>query len=433
VLTNLVGNALKFTEQGEVIVRAEKESENETGVTIRFAVSDTGIGIDDAAQTKLFQPFIQADGSTTRKYGGTGLGLSISKQLVELMGGQIGINSAPGQGSTFWFTATFEKQPAGARQSPSHCESLDRLRALIVDDNATNRKILSHQLSSWGMIHEEVDSGVRALELLRAAAAQGAAYDLAILDLMMPGMDGFELARNIKSDADIAAVRLVLLTSFGQRGHSTTAREAGIAAYLTKPVRQSQLFDCLSNVMSQVSVAADLSSPPLPAKLLTRHSLKEIKMVSQKIILLAEDNIVNQKVAVRQLQKLGYRADAVANGREALEALGRIPYDLVLMDCQMPEMDGYEATAEIRRREGETKHTPIVAMTAHALEGDRLKCLAAGMDDYVSKPVKPEQLGAVLERLLAPQHPDPAEAGNTNLATFQEASAPADLEQVVLV
>ena len=218
VLTNLVGNALKFTEQGEVIVRAEKESENETGVTIRFAVSDTGIGISDAAQRKLFQPFIQADGSTTRKYGGTGLGLSISKQLVELMGGEMGITSAPGQGSTFWFTATFEKQPAGATQSPTHCESLDKLRALIVDDNATNRKILSHQLESWGMIHVEADSGPQALELLKAAAVQGTAYDLALLDLMMPEMDGYELARLIKSDPLTSGVHLVLLTSAGARG-----------------------------------------------------------------------------------------------------------------------------------------------------------------------------------------------------------------------
>ncbi|MDQ2856243.1 MAG: response regulator, partial [Acidobacteriota bacterium] len=399
VLTNLIGNALKFTEHGEVILRAEKESETDADVVIRFAVSDTGIGISDVAQRNLFQAFTQADGSMTRKYGGTGLGLAISKQLVELMGGQIGVSSVEGKGSTFWCTARFNKQTAEAAMVQTDLPRLDHLRALIVDDNATNRKILSHQLSSWGMIHEEADAGVRALELLRAAAAQGTAYDLAILDLMMPGMDGFELARTIKSDPNIAAVRLVLLTSYGQRGHSMTAREAGIAAYLTKPVRQSQLFDCLSNVVSQASLTSglDLSSSQVPAKLLTRHSLKEIKMTSQKLILLAEDNVVNQKVAVRQLEKLGYRADAVANGREALEALGRIPYDLVLMDCQMPEMDGYEATAEIRRREGEAKHTPIVAMTAHALEGDRAKCIAAGMDDYVSKPVKPEQLSAVLE------------------------------------
>jgi CheY-like chemotaxis protein/HPt (histidine-containing phosphotransfer) domain-containing protein len=244
------------------------------------------------------------------------------------------------------------------------------------------------------MAYGEADSGARALETLRRAASRGEPYDLAILDLMMPGMDGFELARAIKSDPLIAGVRLVLLTSFGVRGDGASARGLDVAAYLTKPVRQSQLFDCLATVVGQSPV------PDAPPKLYTKYTPKETKMFSNRLILLAEDNVVNQKVAVRQLQKLGYRADAVANGREALEALGRIPYDLVLMDCQMPEMDGYAATAEIRRREGTTKHTPVVAMTANALEGDRERCIAAGMDGYVSKPVKPEELAAVLEQFL---------------------------------
>ena len=275
-------------------------------------------------------------------------------------------------------------------------ESLEKLRVLIVDDNATNRKILSHQIGSWGMTHAEADSGPAAIELLRAAAADGAAYDLAILDLLMPDMDGFELARTIKSDPAIAATQLILLTSSGIRGDGARAQAAGVAAYLTKPVRQSQLFDCLTTVVSKSSA----SSTPVTT-LVTRHTLREAKHMSDKLILLAEDNIVNQKVAVRQLQKLGYRADAVANGREAIEALSRIAYDLVLMDCQMPEMDGYEATAEIRRIEGTRKHTPIVAMTAHALSGDREKSLAAGMDDHITKPVNPEQLSRVLEHFLA--------------------------------
>jgi PAS domain S-box-containing protein len=401
VLTNLVGNGLKFTERGEVIVRAEKESEIDNDVVIRFTVSDTGIGISEKARKRLFQAFTQADGSTSRKYGGTGLGLAISKQLVGLMGGQIGVNSIAGEGSNFWFTARFEKQ---ANQMPNAQPDrpLNGLHALIVDDNATNRKILQHQLSSWEMTHEEADSGARALELLRAAAADSRRYDLAILDLMMPGMDGFELARTIKSDPSISDVDLVLLTSYGQRGDGTTAHEAGISAYLTKPVRQSQLFQCLTGVISQSPDRTDSASADKAAVMVTKHTIAETKRISNKLILLAEDNIVNQKVAVRQLMKLGYRADAVANGLEALEALGRIPYDLVLMDCQMPEMDGYEATAEIRRREGTSKHTPIVAMTAHALDGDRAKCIASGMDDYVSKPVKPEELGRVLEKLLTP-------------------------------
>ncbi|MDT4966785.1 MAG: hypothetical protein QOJ64_1522 [Acidobacteriota bacterium] len=428
VLTNLIGNAIKFTESGEVIVRAAKESETDNHVVIRFSVSDTGIGISDAAQNNLFQAFTQADGSTTRKYGGTGLGLAISKQLVQLMRGQIGVVSTPGKGSTFWFTATLDKQQAHAsRTGEVEVPSLNQLRALIVDDNATNRKILSHQLNSWRMIHNAADSGTRALEMLRSAAAQGTPYQMAVLDLMMPGMDGFELARIIKSDPTIANLHLVLLTSFGQRGQGATAREAGIAAYLTKPVRQSQLFDCLTTVISQAKVTADSETAPVPY-LLTRHNLIETITMSNKLILLAEDNIVNQKVAIRQLQKLGYRADAVANGREAVEALKQIPYDLVLMDIQMPEMDGYEATAEIRSREGGIKHTPVVAMTANALEGDRAKCLAAGMDDYISKPVKPEELRDVLDRCLL-KSPNIME---TTYLALEDVVPPVDMERLHL-
>jgi PAS domain S-box-containing protein len=402
VLTNLLGNAIKFTENGEVIVRAQKESETETSVVIRFSVSDTGIGISKEAQSHLFQAFTQADGSTTRKYGGTGLGLAISKQLVELMGGKIGVNSQLGKGSTFWFTAKFEKQPAMETVETIGLPSLENLQVLIVDDNATNRKILTHQFSSWGMVHVDVDGGTKAIEVLRRAAAQGVKYDLAILDLMMPGMDGFALARAINSDPDIPEMKLVLLTSFGQRGHGEMARDAGVAAYLTKPVRQSQLFDCLTKVMSQAAKADKerLASANDSIKIVTKHTLHEAKLIPNKLILLAEDNIVNQRIALKQLERLGYRADAVANGLEALEALQRIPYDLVLMDCQMPEMDGYEATAEIRRREGQSKHTPIIAMTAHALKGDRDKCIEVGMDDYISKPVKAKELAAMLERIL---------------------------------
>jgi PAS domain S-box-containing protein len=405
VLTNLIGNAIKFTEHGEVVVRVEKESETTDDVVLRFMISDTGIGISEAAQKNLFQAFMQADGSTTRKYGGTGLGLAISKQLVELMGGQMGVTSTPGDGSTFWFTARFGKQPASPSVHQTPLTNLKNLRVLIVDDNATNRKILTHQLGSWGVISQEAESGLQALELLRSAEAEGVAYDLAVLDLMMPEMDGFETARTIKSDLKLAGMHLVMLTSYGARGHGTTAREAGVAAYLTKPVRQSQLFDCLVNVIAGAATTEVSLKSQADSNLLTKHSLKETRMSSTKLILLAEDNIVNQKVAIRQLHKLGYRADAVANGREVIEALSRISYDLVLMDCQMPEMDGYEATAEIRMSEPLGKHTHIVAMTANALTGDREKCLAVGMDEYITKPVQSEELARVLNALFFPETP----------------------------
>jgi PAS domain S-box-containing protein len=397
VLTNLLGNAIKFTERGEVVVHVEKQHESESQIVVRFSITDTGIGIDAATQRNLFQAFTQADGSTTRKYGGTGLGLAISKQLVELMGGEIGVTSVIGQGSTFWFTARFGRQDSNVRRPRPVTAILDGLHVLIVDDNATNRTVLERQIGAAGMICDQAASGRQALDLLRAAASQNTPFDMAILDLMMPGMDGFELAKAIKSDPAIAATCLVLLTSFGQRGDGLTARAAGVAAYLTKPVRQSQLFDCLATAVNQSRDPEQRTntSPESSANLVTRHTLKEAAP-SNKLILVAEDNIVNQKIAVRQLKKLGYRADAVADGREAMEALLTIPYDLVLMDCQMPEMDGYDATAAIRRRERPGHRIPIVAMTAHALEGDRAKCLAAGMDEYITKPVNPEDLARVL-------------------------------------
>jgi PAS domain S-box-containing protein len=400
VLTNLIGNAVKFTDRGEVVVSVKKVRETASHVTLRFEIQDTGIGISPDAQRKLFRAFTQADGSTTRKYGGTGLGLAISKQLVELMGGEIGVESEPDRGSMFWFSAAFEKQGDSAMKAAESPASLSSIRVLIVDDNATNRRIFFHQTSSWGMIAVEAESGKLALELLRAAATQGQPFDLAILDLMMPGMNGFQLAEAIKADPLIAAVALVLLPSFGQRGHGEQARQAGIAAYLQKPVRQSKLYDCLTAVMAGAGSA--VAEPPAPARLVTRHSMREAEvqqedeMCSRIRIIVAEDNIVNQKVALGQLRHLGYRAEAVPNGLELLKALEKDEFDLILMDCQMPEMDGFAATAEIRRREGDARHIPIIAMTANALDGDDQKCIAVGMDDYLSKPVK---LGALRQKL----------------------------------
>jgi len=400
VLTNLLGNAVKFTERGEVFVRATKESETFTNIVVRFAISDKGIGISEAGQHRLFQAFTQADGSTTRKYGGTGLGLAISKQLVEMMGGEIGVKSILGQGSTFWFTINLEKQPEQSQAASPAEAHLEGVRVLIVDDHATNRKILLHQTTAWRMKPQEAGNGLQALEFLRLAATQGQPFEIVIMNLMMSGPDDFQLARAIKADADIAGVKLVLLPSLSHRGHADEARRAGIAAYLTKPVKQSQLYDCLVTIMAETHTQ---TSAQYPLSMVTRHSLEEASpRASQKLILLAEDNVVNQKVALRQLQKLGYiTIDVVANGREALRAIEGKDYDVILMDCQMPEMDGYEATTEIRQREGSRKRTPIVAMTAHALERDRERCLAAGMDDYVSKPVKLEELRNVLTMFLA--------------------------------
>jgi PAS domain S-box-containing protein len=394
VLTNLLGNAVKFTLAGEVTVRVTRESETEDRTVIRFTISDTGIGIAPEQQARLFQPFMQADGSTARRFGGTGLGLAISKQLVERMSGTMGVESELGVGSTFWFTATLEKQPAVAGAGARDV-SLEGLRVLIVDDNETNRTVVRHYVSAWGMRPEEAQGGAEALAMLRDAREAGDAFDLAILDLMMPGMTGFELARMIKIDASIAGVRLVLMPSFGKRGHATDAREAGISAYLVKPVRQAELYECLRAVVSDRAGAV-----AAPARLVTRHSLAETSRRPRQRILIAEDNLVNQKVLMAQVSKLGYRADLVNNGEEALAAMGRYGYALVLMDCQMPRMDGYTATREIRSREGSSRHTPIIAITANALYGEREKCTAAGMDDYLSKPVKHDDLRSIIERWL---------------------------------
>lgn len=403
VLTNLIGNAVKFTDHGEVVVNATNVTETASHTILRFEIKDTGIGISKDAKRGLFQAFTQADGSTTRKYGGTGLGLAISKQLVELMDGEIGVESTLGHGSTFWFTAKFEKQSvvAAAVIEPAH--NLYGSRVLIVDDNETNRRILVHQTNSWGMRPDEAESGQQTLDLLRAGVRQGAPYDIALLDLMMPSMNGFELADAIKADPEIAGVRLVLLPSFGKRGDGKRATQAGIAAYLQKPVRQSQLYDCLAQLMATPN-RGEVQIP----RLISRHSMRESevfqrdKTASGIRILVAEDNPVNQMVALGQLENLGYQVEVVSNGHELLEALNKEPADIILMDCQMPQMDGFEATAMIRQREGEARHTTIIAMTANALAGDDQKCMAAGMDDYLSKPVKPDVLRRKLEQWTKP-------------------------------
>ena len=453
VLTNLISNAIKFTEQGEVIVSVQKKSESKDHVVIRFEVKDTGIGISPAAQRRLFQAFMQADGSTTRKYGGTGLGLAISKQIVELMGGEIGVDSALGAGSIFWFTARFEKQqtedlPLSIKKSAN----LDGKKVLIVDDNDTNRLIFLHQSASWGMNGTEANSGTKALELMREAAKNKNPFDIVILDLMMPEKDGFDVARLVRADSSIAKTPLMLLTSYGKSGHDETARDVGINAYLQKPVRQSQLYDCLVTVLSQASVDTEDGQP---SQLVTQYLLRRTaphknkgKYESSKTrILIVEDNSINREVMLNQLQSLGYSADTVINGRAAVEAVKRQTYDIVLMDCQMPEMDGYEATAKIRRREnGASNRSVIIAVTANVLEGEYEKCLAAGMDDYLAKPVKIEMLHQMLDRWVDasgeqskttaetseffPSEDDPEVIDLSVLATFREIQQPGTPDMV---
>lgn len=416
ILTNLVGNAVKFTHTGEVVVRISTVRETDTNVVLRFDVRDTGIGLSSSAQRLLFQPFAQGDGSTTRKYGGTGLGLAISRHLAELMGGEIGVESSEGAGSLFWFTSSFGKQPAAALRSCATQACLDGVRVLIVDDNKTNRQILKHQTTSWGVIASEADSGASALDALRTAAHEGHPYDVALVDFVMAGIDGLALARAVNADPTISSVRLILLPSFGKSGLGRAAREAGIAAhYLTKPVRQTELRRCLALVVSEMtgaSTASFQSTPVVQSDAQNGSPASGVRAVGR--VLVVEDNPVNRKLALRQLEKLGLAADSVGNGREALDALDRNSYLLVLMDCQMPEMDGYEATMAIRKREGVLNHTYIVAMTANALQGDRERCIAAGMDDYVSKPLRIADLELALSRgtsnavaqVTAAPHPD---------------------------
>jgi CheY-like chemotaxis protein len=404
VITNLIGNSIKFTEKGEVVVRVSADDQSATNAAIRVSIEDTGIGIAAEIQSKLFKSFTQADSSTTRRFGGTGLGLAISKQLVELMGGQIGVTSEVGKGSTFWFRVRLDKQP-GAPVTEVYGETnpLLDVRALVVDDNATSCQILRHQLFAWKMMKGSASSGHEALETLRVAAAEGKPYRIALIDMQMPEMDGMALAKAIRSDPNISSTRLVILTSTTNGVFMSELKASRADAYVVKPVKQSRLFDCLVTVLSKPSTAqapanAEEQRPPTLVSAEPRNGRRER-------ILLAEDNEVNKKVALAQLRGLGFSADAVSNGLEALSALRKVPYDLIFMDCQMPELDGYEATRLIRdaeRNKDASWNVPvrIVAMTANALTGDCEKCLAAGMDDYLSKPVRKSDLHATLVKWI---------------------------------
>ncbi len=393
ILVNLAGNAIKFTHQGEVVIRAEPIEETETHSVIRFAVQDTGIGIPHERQSAVFDRFTQADGSTTRKYGGTGLGLTISRQLVEAMDGKIGVESSPGIGSTFWFNLRFEKQPQKRPVTGPLTlgpVNLMQARIVIVDDNQTNRMVLTKNVEALGSRVEAVASGAKALEALRAAYRARDPYHVVLLDMQMPGMDGEQTARAIKSDPGVKDVKVIILTSMGQRGDAARLESLGCSAYLLKPVKQQMLFDAIVAVLNK----EEDNEPGL----ITRHVLSEQRKLGLRI-LLAEDNPINQKLAIVLLQKAGYSVDAVENGAQALQKVQEQQYSGVLMDVQMPEMDGLEATQKIREFEKETGgHIPIIAMTAHAMQGDRERCLAAGMDDYVTKPLEPKVLFSALDR-----------------------------------
>jgi signal transduction histidine kinase/DNA-binding response OmpR family regulator len=393
VILNLLSNAVKFTTQGEVVLRVDYGGQDGTSATVRFSVTDTGPGIIPAAREQLFQPFAQGDSSVARRFGGTGLGLTICKRVVELMGGQIGLETVVDHGSTFWFTL-----PLKISQSPNEEPVLDlsQVRVLVVDDNATNRRILQSQLGKLRMTVECVAGGSEALTALAEAAKQKHPFHAAIVDHDMPGMDGIMLAREVRSRPDWNDLVMVLLSSHVQRMAAENLKSAGFAACILKPVRLEQLRDCLNKSLRH--------APSLAQAAPVKPSIQAIR----GRILLAEDNSVNQKVAIRTLEKLGYYVDTVANGTEAVEKLEHGLYDAILMDCQMPEMDGYAATREIRRREGGGHRSRIIAMTASAMTGDREKCLAAGMDDYVTKPVRSEELQQTLQRHLAQTAQEPS-------------------------
>ena len=393
ILINLTGNAIKFTHRGEVSIRAFLDSETQTHATIRFSIKDTGIGIPEDKMHILFDKFMQVDASTTRKFGGTGLGLAISKQLTKAMDGDIGVNSDPGKGSEFFFTAKLLKQ-SEKKQKPFPATDIEGIHVLLVDDNATNREIIVKRLQSWKIKVDEAANANMALELLYKTASSNNTYQIAILDMQMPDIDGATLGKTIKSDPIISNIHLIMLTSLAQRGDARQFESIGFSAYLTKPVRHHDLFDCLVSVITGQSHTND-------KKIITRHTIREDHRLKSKI-LLVEDNIVNQQVAQGFIHKLGYALDIVENGKEAVEALEKKDYDLVLMDCQMPVMDGYDATRIIRDPQSQVRdhQVNVIAMTANVMKGDRQKCLDAGMNDHIGKPLNIKDLEKMLSKWL---------------------------------
>jgi two-component system sensor histidine kinase/response regulator len=412
IVVNLVGNAIKFTENGEVVVRVTCSSVTDGVATLQFAVSDTGIGIPAGLQTKIFESFTQADASMTRRYGGTGLGLAISSQLVRLMGGRVWVESQVGHGSTFYFTAQFELDDGRESRYPVQLSTLFDLRALVVDDNPTNRIICEEMLANWGMKVATVESGEKALAEVDRAAAAGNPYQLALVDVMMPQMDGFELVRRVRERPDASGLTIVMLSSAGRQHNTAQNKSLDIARYIMKPVTQSILLNGITSALGTAradeepenSLVAGCGESFVPRR-----------------ILLAEDGVINRKVAVNLLEQRGHHVTAVENGQLAVDAFGREPFDLILLDVQMPVLDGISATAAIRNIEAASGgHIPIIAMTAHAMKGDRERCMNAGMDSYVSKPFRPQELFAEVERF------EPLAAAKASRRAADESSKQSD-------
>jgi signal transduction histidine kinase/CheY-like chemotaxis protein len=384
-LINLIGNAVKFTDSGEVVVRAKRHEGKGPGIAVQFDVVDTGVGLTEEEATRVFGIYSQLDSSTTRTHGGTGLGLAIARMLVQLMGGEIGVESEKGKGSRFWFTALFREAAAKAHGTRASTQ-LHGIAVAIIDDNRTNRTILERYISSWGMRGRSFDSGHEALREMQHASSGDEPFEVAIVDLMMPGMDGAAVAAAVKADQSLQDIGVILLTSAGR----SSSEIPGVDAEMVKPVRPSQLFDVLHTLLSGRSRAENE---------MALHMVAPSGRGAR--VLVVDDNAANQKVALRMVERLGYRGDVATTGAEAVNMLGKGRYDAVLMDCQMPEMDGYEASRQIRHNERGGRRVPIIAMTADAVSGERERCLAAGMDDYVSKPVRLHVVAAVLERWLA--------------------------------
>jgi two-component system, sensor histidine kinase and response regulator len=397
VAVNLVSNAVKFTADGEVVVTVSAKETDTDRPVVRVEVSDTGIGIDPDRTAELFEPFSQADRSTTRKFGGTGLGLTISKQLVDMMGGEIGAEGRLGQGSTFWFSIPLERRAGPSRENDELVPDIDLqgVRVLIVDDNPTNRRVLIGHAAGWGLRTDAAADAEQALALMTKAARGRDPYEVAVVDHQMPGMDGAELARMVKADEALKDVVLVMLSSSGET--LDEADENLFVAHIRKPVRCARLHDAILRATRR-QPGATRSETATRQDVVPAMPVESRPAGAGARLLVAEDNAVNQVVVARMLEKHGYSADIVPDGRKALEALARDRYAAVLMDCHMPEVDGYEATRRLRQQEGDRRHTPVIAMTASAMEGDREKCIAMGMDDYVSKPLAPGDVMAVLER-----------------------------------